>query len=125
MADIVLTPVVADAPICERINQLGDEIIAAGRTISVQMHIEGDTAETYQIGGVSHALQTVLQQAHRSGMGDRAIFVALATAVGYFANAQQLGPVDAVCDQLGVKGARAAHAARASLEVGFPTRGNA
>jgi hypothetical protein len=125
VADIVLTPVVADAPICERINQLGDEIIAAGRTISVQMHIEGDTAETYQIGGVSHALQTILQQAHRSGMSDHALFVAVAAAVGYFANAQSLGPIETVCQQLGIKGAKAAHAARASLEIGFPTRGTA
>ncbi|HJV42385.1 hypothetical protein [Caulobacter sp.] len=125
MADVVVTPVVADAPICERINQLGDEIIAAGRTISVQMHMEGDTAETYQIGGVSHALQTVLQQAHRSGMTDHALFVAFATAVGYFANAQALGPIETVCQQLGIKGAKAARAAQASLAAGFPTRGSA
>jgi hypothetical protein len=123
--DFVLSPVVADALICERINQLAVEITAAGRAISAQMHLPGDTAETYQIGGVSQALQAIIGEAHRSGMPDGAIFIALVTAIAQFANAQQLGPVHAVTQALGIQGAKAAYGARKSQAAGFPTRGNA
>lgn len=125
MGEAFFTTVVADAPMCEHINKLGDAIIAAGHGIAIQMAQPGDTPQDFEIAGVSHALQTVIVQAHRTGMSDQALFVALATAMASFATKQELGPIHTVCQQLGIKAEKAARAVLADAHKGFPTRGNA
>jgi len=116
---------VADAEICARIVTLADETVAAGIEISTQMDPPGTAQAVIDFGGVSHALQAVLKQASRRGIGDNEIFAALASAIGAFAKDQQLGPIDCVCAQLAHNGARAARAVSEAEAQAFPTRGNA
>lgn len=116
---------VADAEVCERVVKLADETLTAGVEIARQMDPPGTPQSVIDFGGTSHALQAVLKQAARRGIGDNEIFAALATAIGAFAKHQQLGPIDCVCAQLAHNGARAARAVSEAEAAAFPTRGNA
>jgi len=120
-----VTIVVPDAPICERINRLADEMVVTGREIARQMTPVGQSANAVASNGVSHALQAVIMQATRAGVSDEALFCAVATAVGYFARLQKLGPPRVVCDQIGARGFDAVQLALDASRTGFPTRGNA
>jgi hypothetical protein len=116
---------VADAQICARIVMLADQALDAGIKISTQMDPPGTAQAVIDFGGVSHALQAVLKQAGRRGIGDNELFAALATAIGAFAKHQQLGPIDSVCAQLAHNGARSARAVSEAEAQALPTRGTA
>ena len=116
---------VADAETCARIITLAGDMLDAGIEISIQMRRPGDTQQVIEFGGVSHALQSIIKQAARRGIGDNEVFCALATAIGAFAKHQTLGPIESVCAQLAHNGVRSAHAVTLTEAEALPTRGNA
>lgn len=109
MAEVLVFQV-ADAVICAQIFMLADQTLDAGIEICRQMDPPGTEQAVIDFGGVSHALQAVITQARRRGIGDNEVFCALSTAIGAFAKHQQLGSVTSVVAQLANNGVKAAYA---------------